>query len=484
MLTGLPQDQIEAIIIHELAHIKRYDFVLNLAQTFIETVFFYHPAAWWISSTIKSERENCCDDMTLSLCGGSLIYFKALYNLQQISLDENGLALAVTGKKNQLFRRINRMNSNTRNTSYGIRFAAFAALLILIAAASLYSTSSAKENAREFTSASLVNPFAGSPEMGPDNSFAPSDTVSIKKGERTLRFSDNDKKYKAKISGGKLSDLYIDGKEVDVKELPKYETLVNDRVNEFDSSMAEFRLSMKEHKEKMKLFREKMKKFRGTHRDNYDFDFDFDIPPVPPVPDFSAGIPDIDTTEWKKMARDIEASVHASLMNHPVKIPKIHIPKIDLSELKHSLENSEFNREEFRESMKEWSRNFKKEMEKWNSENEGFKKEMKKFKEEMKKNGPGSESFRKSMEELKVNMGNLKVEMKKLKDFVHAAKDELVKDRLLEEGDDLDDFTLSKDEMVIDGKKVSPELHKKYLELYQKSFGKELKGDEKFRIND
>lgn len=74
--------------------------------------------------------------------------------------------------------------------------------------------------------------------------------------------------------------------------------------------------------------------------------------------------------------------------------------------------------------------------------------------------------------------------MKKLKDFIHDTKDELVKDKLMDEGDDLDDFTLSKDEMIVDGKKVSPELHKKYLELYKKHFGKELTGDKKFRIND
>ncbi|MFA7227460.1 MAG: M56 family metallopeptidase [Melioribacteraceae bacterium] len=487
MLTGLPQDQIEAIIIHELAHIKRYDFLINLFQTFIETIFFYHPVVWWISSAIKSERENCCDDMTLKLCGGSLIYFKALYNLQQMSLDENGLALAVTGKKNQLFRRINRMNSNNKNTSYGIKFASFAALLLLIAAASLYSTSSAKENAREYAPAASVNPFSVySGDESPvelNTGIAPSDTTSIKKGKRTLKFSDDDKKYRARLNDGRLLDLYVDGKKVDEKELPKYEALVTERLNEFDSSMEDFRREMKDYKGKMKQFREKMKQFRGTHGFNHDNNFEFDIP-VPPVPEFPPAVPHMDSTEWKEMMNDIRESVHSSLSRHSIKMPKIRVPHINLDELDIDLEHLDFDKEEFRESMMEWKKNFKKEMEKWNSDNEGFKKDMEKFKEEMKKSGPNSEAFKKSMEELRVNMDNLKVEMKKLKNFVRDAKDELVKDNLMEKGDDLEDFTLSKDEMVIDGKKVSPELHKKYLELYKKSFGKELKGDEKFRIND
>ena len=71
-----------------------------------------------------------------------------------------------------------------------------------------------------------------------------------------------------------------------------------------------------------------------------------------------------------------------------------------------------------------------------------------------------------------------------MKEFINDAKEELVKDNLLQPGDDLDDFVLSKDEMKVSGKKVSQELHNKYLELYKKHFGKELKGDEKFRIND
>ncbi|MCX6169719.1 MAG: M56 family metallopeptidase [Ignavibacteriales bacterium] len=490
MISGLPQEQVEAIIIHELAHIKRYDFLINLVQTFIETIFFYHPAVWWISSTIKNERENCCDDLTLKLCGGSLIYFKALYNLQQICSEENEIALAVIGKKNQLFRRINRMNSNNKITSYGVKFTAFAVLLLIIAAASVYSTSSAKENTHSVIAASFVNPlsFAGNNIFTDPscNTTFDRDTTSIKKGKRTLKFSDDDKRYKAKLNNGKLEDLSIDGEKVDEKELPKYDTMVNDRLNEYDSSMKEFRENMKDYKEKMKVFKEKMKKFRGSHNFDYNYDFDFEMPAIP---DISVNIPDMDTTQWKKMAKEIQYNVQENLARHmkhmpKIHIPPIHVPRIDMKEFKHGWDSTEFNNEEFKESMKDWKEKFSKEMANWKVDMKDFKVNMEKFNKEMKENGPGSDKFKKSMSDLKVNMDNLKVEMKKLKEFIHATKDELVKDNLIKEGDDLDDFTLSKDEMIVAGKKVSPELHKKYLELYKKYFGREITGDQKFRIND
>ena len=456
MIAGLPQDQVEAIIIHELSHIKRYDFIVNLFQTFVETIFFYHPVIWWISSTIKSERENCCDDLTLKLCGGSLIYFKALYNLQQICSDENDLALAAIGKKNQLFRRINRMNSNNRNSSYGMKFAAFAVLLILIATASFYSTSSAKENRYNTASIAFVNPnILSSDNISSDQSgdglVTIADTISLKKGKRTLKFSEDNKRYKAKLNNGKIEEFYVDGDKVEEKELPKYEGMVNQHLNEYDSTMNEYRESMKDYKEKMKNFREKMKKFRGTHSFNFDGDFDFPIPPI------SIDIPEMDTTEWKKIMKDVQRDVRESLERHPIRVPRIHIPHItippiELDSLHAGLENFHFDNEAFRESMSEWGENMK--------------------------------NFKSDMEKLKVNLGNLKVEMKKLKDFMHDVKDALIKDKLMDEGDDLDDFILSKDEMIVGGKKVSPELHKKYLELYKKHFGKELTGDKKFRIND
>jgi len=83
-LTGLTAQQIEMILAHELAHIRRHDFVINVLQSVAETLLFYHPAAWWISHRIRIERENCCDDLAVSVCGNPLQYARALTQLEQL----------------------------------------------------------------------------------------------------------------------------------------------------------------------------------------------------------------------------------------------------------------------------------------------------------------------------------------------------------------------------------------------------------------
>ena len=64
-LAGLPADQVEALLLHELAHIRRHDYLVNLLQGVVEAILFYHPAVWWISGHIRVERELCCDDMAV-----------------------------------------------------------------------------------------------------------------------------------------------------------------------------------------------------------------------------------------------------------------------------------------------------------------------------------------------------------------------------------------------------------------------------------
>ncbi len=79
LATGLSPERLEAILLHELAHIRRMDYLVNLLQRLVEAVLFYHPAVWFISRRIRIERENCCDDVTLAACGGDrTLYAEAL----------------------------------------------------------------------------------------------------------------------------------------------------------------------------------------------------------------------------------------------------------------------------------------------------------------------------------------------------------------------------------------------------------------------
>jgi len=82
-LTGLTEEQVEAVIAHELAHIRRFDCFVNLFQIAIETLLFYHPAVWWVSKRIRGERENCCDDVALAVCGNPAEYARALAKMEE-----------------------------------------------------------------------------------------------------------------------------------------------------------------------------------------------------------------------------------------------------------------------------------------------------------------------------------------------------------------------------------------------------------------
>lgn len=81
-VTGLRVDQLELILAHELAHIRRHDYLVNLVQVAAETLLFFHPAVWWVSSEIRSARERCCDDLVVAVCGDAQRYARALAALE------------------------------------------------------------------------------------------------------------------------------------------------------------------------------------------------------------------------------------------------------------------------------------------------------------------------------------------------------------------------------------------------------------------
>jgi beta-lactamase regulating signal transducer with metallopeptidase domain len=93
VLTNLAPAQIEAILAHELAHIRRRDYAVNLLQTVAETLLFYHPAVWWVSASIRTEREHCCDDVAVEVCGEATAYAAALAELATWRTRQTAMAL-------------------------------------------------------------------------------------------------------------------------------------------------------------------------------------------------------------------------------------------------------------------------------------------------------------------------------------------------------------------------------------------------------
>jgi hypothetical protein len=106
-LLNLTPQQLEAVLAHELAHIRRHDYAVNLLQNLVEGLLFYHPAVWWVGKQVRAEREQCCDDLAVPVCGGVRQYAQALTAMEEARMPAPGAALAANG--GPLMQRIRRL---------------------------------------------------------------------------------------------------------------------------------------------------------------------------------------------------------------------------------------------------------------------------------------------------------------------------------------------------------------------------------------
>src|SRR5215207_6905293 len=135
-LLGLTPRQLEAVLAHELAHVRRHDYAVNLLQTAAETLLFYHPAAWWLSGRVRAEREHACDDAAVEATGDALSYARSLAALEQLRADARPpAALALAANGGSLMQRIQRLVNTDPRTHARRPFAALALSVSLLCGA-------------------------------------------------------------------------------------------------------------------------------------------------------------------------------------------------------------------------------------------------------------------------------------------------------------------------------------------------------------
>lgn len=169
MLTGLTAEQLETIFLHELAHIRRHDYLVNLAQSFIEVIFFFNPFVWIQSKIIRREREYCCDDLVVRHHGGTRAYAHALVQLAEASLTAPRFALSLADDKNQLLNRIKRIMENSVKNYSGKGRLAIPVILLFMALACISWLGTDDKNSVE-------------PSQHQSDAFFSADTVPSKKG--------------------------------------------------------------------------------------------------------------------------------------------------------------------------------------------------------------------------------------------------------------------------------------------------------------
>jgi beta-lactamase regulating signal transducer with metallopeptidase domain len=133
-MSGLSNAQIEALLAHELAHVRRHDYLVNLLQSAVETLLFYHPAVWWVSKQMRTDREHCCDDVAIAICD-RVIYVRALTDLATLASPFSGrLALAATD--GSLMRRVKRiLGDRTVDREVGPSWVSVAAVVLIVGGA-------------------------------------------------------------------------------------------------------------------------------------------------------------------------------------------------------------------------------------------------------------------------------------------------------------------------------------------------------------
>ncbi len=244
----LSAEEVEAVLAHELAHIIRRDFSMNLFFTFVEILFYYHPGVWLMAATIRTERENCCDDTALLLCKKPMAYARALYKLEAAHQSARlpGLALSFSSKKKQLLHRVRRILNQPQNKSNIMeKLATTIFLLLTITILSVGATTpldNIKANRVISTSLeTLSNPVViveanRIPALNIHPQIILADTIPVKKqGRQKIIKTENGRAIEITTEDGQISNLKIDGKEIPIEEYGQHEKLVQEVMLEFEN---------------------------------------------------------------------------------------------------------------------------------------------------------------------------------------------------------------------------------------------------------
>ncbi|HUS86981.1 MAG TPA: M56 family metallopeptidase [Bacteroidales bacterium] len=349
ILSGIPGDQVETILAHELEHIRRNDFLINIFQSIVEILFFYHPGLWWISSQLRKERENCCDDIALSVSKESITYARALLSMHEIVIGTPSPAVAFNGNKNLLLNRIKRITKMSRSKfSSTDRWMAVVLMIILVSGLSIVTgiASDNSERAGNFTSEELITNIEDvviEAYSAPSVNFPAQDTIRAKiTGTIHTSFNDPDdqteKDVQMKFENGDLIWLKIDGEEIPESEYHKYQDLVDDTMADLEEAQKEIeeaRLEMENID-----FEELNRELEEARLEMENIDFEELRMEMEAVRD-EMGIIDFDNVriELEESMTDIEA-FDIEEMRMQVEKALIDMKEIDMEEFKLEIEES------------------------------------------------------------------------------------------------------------------------------------------------
>ncbi len=245
VINKLNTEEVEAILAHEMAHILRHDYVFNIIQSIIEALFYFNPAVWWLSSNIRIERENCCDDIAISLCDNSLAYAKSLVAVREMELFSPSFAMGFAGqRRSHLLERIQRiLNQSSSKSSVMEKLIATSFIVISL----LFVGFTQNNNQNSDTSSTTISSDA--------QVQTPNTTTTVAQSETTNTFStaysDTSKPrfYSPLPTSPEVEKLKQELAQMEAK-LPAWEQKKEAEIAELEKELAEMQAKMPEFEQK------------------------------------------------------------------------------------------------------------------------------------------------------------------------------------------------------------------------------------------
>lgn len=231
LVNQLSVEQTEAILAHELAHIARQDYLFNLLQSFIETLFYFNPAVWLLSAQIRRERENCCDDIALRVCGNRLEYVKALVSVEEANIGGARPALAFSDKKGNLLSRVQRILQQPQKKSRTTEKLLSASLIF--AALFLFAFKADSAVLTEDNTGELLTPDRKVTVITLEEEVLTDTIPEKKKSISKIEKKTDDEKISMRIENDEIVKLYIDGKLIPKEDYPKYEDKIAEIIENY-----------------------------------------------------------------------------------------------------------------------------------------------------------------------------------------------------------------------------------------------------------
>ncbi|MEJ8758407.1 M56 family metallopeptidase [Pontibacter sp. H259] len=477
-VAGLSTAQVEAILAHELAHIRRNDFLVNLLQSVVDILFFYHPAMWWMSGVVRDERENCCDDMAVAVCGNSLVYARALAAIAEMQLPANAkLAMALAGRNGSLLSRIKRLVEQPalRPTfSEGFMAGLVVVLGIMFLSAGAMASMKEKATAKPVITikeaivdkkAEAILPDKVTEESLYAYTFSAQDTAGRKQDIVII-----------KNKKGDVTELYINGKQIPKKDIPKYNDLINQRLEATKNAPRATRVEVDRELQVQRQVVDETRRTRDRKREEHRYEYRYNTdgkgmnvppppPPAPPMPPAHA-VPPVPPM--------------------PPMVPPVP-PVMPLNLDGNNKEEAKKQQKAYEQAMKEYEKDmkrFQEDMKQYAQEAEAragrhadVQKQRGQQSQEIaaRRHAEGMKRHEESMKRHEESMKRHEASMKRheeLSAILDNVNVELVKDGLLKKNAQKVDFKIDDTGLYVDGKKQPQEVYTKYRKLMKTKDGK------------